>query len=98
MGARRAHFRRVLEGRGRHPEMVSRTGHEWLKLPGRGGLLAKCVTRLEFRAETEDFLLYQGPQRKENAKPSSRSKGANGSILSEMVQRHDGQDSYGPGF
>ena len=33
-------------------EMVSRTGHEWLRLGG--GLLAKLVTRQEFRAETED--------------------------------------------
>ena len=34
--------------------MISRTGHEWLRLPGRKGLLAKLVTRQEFRAETED--------------------------------------------
>lgn len=35
-------------------DMISRTGHEWLRLPGRKGLLAKLVTRQEFRAETED--------------------------------------------
>ena len=39
-------------------EMVSRTGHEWLRLGG--GLLAKLVTRQEFRAETEDDSLALG--------------------------------------
>jgi len=82
--------------------MVSRTGHEWLKLPGRGGLLAKCVTRLEFRAETEEFLLYQGPQRKLNggAKSATSSSGRSmsGNILAEIVERHDNQDVHGPGL
>ena len=40
---------------GRIPkEMIARNGHEWLRLPGRKGLLAKVVTRQEFRADTED--------------------------------------------
>jgi hypothetical protein len=34
--------------------MIARNGHEWLRLPGRKGLLAKVVTRQEFRADTED--------------------------------------------
>jgi len=55
--ARRAHAKRVLEVRRAHPELISRTGHEWLRLGG--GLLAKVVTRDEFRAETEDFILEQ---------------------------------------
>lgn len=35
-------------------EMIARNGHEWLRLPGRKGLLAKLVTRQEFRADTEE--------------------------------------------
>ena len=31
--------------------MVARSGHEWLKLPGRGGLLAKLPTRDEAIAQ-----------------------------------------------
>ncbi|CAE7255500.1 CRY2 [Symbiodinium natans] len=58
--------RQVLEVRRKHPEMVSRTGHEWLRLGG--GLLAKLVTRQEFRAETEDFIFYQGPTRSKGKK------------------------------
>ena len=34
--------------------MIARNGHEWLRLPGRKGLLAKVVTHQEFRADTED--------------------------------------------
>jgi len=100
--ARRAHFRRVLEVRRQNPAMISRTGHEWLKLPGRNGLLAKCVTRLEFRAETEDFLLYQGPPKKGKGKGkdarSSQSNSAGGSILAEIVDKHEATDTHGPGL
>jgi len=98
--ARRAHFRRVLEVRRTHPEMVSRTGHEWLKLPGRGGLLAKCVTRQEFRAETEDFLLYQGPQQKRSSGKAKASHGndASCSVLCDMVKRHESGEAHGPGL
>eukprot|EP00928_Gymnodinium_smaydae_P065329 TRINITY_DN48493_c0_g1_i1.p1 TRINITY_DN48493_c0_g1~~TRINITY_DN48493_c0_g1_i1.p1 ORF type:complete len:391 (+),score=37.23 TRINITY_DN48493_c0_g1_i1:726-1898(+) len=100
--ARRAHFRKVLDVRRQHPEMISRTGHEWLKLPGRGGLLAKCVTRQEFRAETEDFLLYQAPQRR----PLGRSVGARpadaqnafSSVLAEAVDRYNHEEAQGPGM
>lgn len=67
--ARRAHARHVIEVRRKHPEMVARGGHEWLKLPGRGGLLAKLVTRPEFRADTEDFIFKQTPGR---ARPAPR--------------------------
>ncbi|CAE8674392.1 unnamed protein product [Polarella glacialis] len=70
--ARRAHARRVIEVRRKHPEMVARTGHEWLKLPGKKGLLAKVVTRQEFRAETEDFIYYQGPARSEQQQQSKQ--------------------------
>jgi len=59
--ARKKHAEAVLEVRKWHPEMVARGGHEWLKLPGRGGLLAKVVTRDEFRADTTDFLFVQTP-------------------------------------
>eukprot|EP00927_Polykrikos_kofoidii_P070662 TRINITY_DN67073_c0_g1_i1.p1 TRINITY_DN67073_c0_g1~~TRINITY_DN67073_c0_g1_i1.p1 ORF type:complete len:1012 (+),score=123.63 TRINITY_DN67073_c0_g1_i1:369-3038(+) len=99
--ARRQHLRNVLEVRRKNPEMVSNTGHEWLKLPGRGGLLAKCVTRLEFRAETEDFLLYQSPARRSaSAKgaPLSKSRSVANSIIEEMANGDGIDDTHGPGL
>ncbi|CAE7168850.1 CRY2 [Symbiodinium microadriaticum] len=94
--ARRAHCRQVLEVRRKHPEMVSRTGHEWLRLGG--GLLAKLVTRQEFRAETEDFIFYQGPRQK-GSKGGSKGAGldAGRSVLAEEVQKHE-SDTFGPGL
>jgi len=99
--ARKTHCSHVLEVRRLHPEMVSRTGHEWLKLPGRGGLLAKCVTRLEFRAETEDFILYQNPAGKHQASKGAQSRLASCTeyqILADMEQRCQSGESYGPGL
>ncbi|CAE7868920.1 CRY2 [Symbiodinium necroappetens] len=94
--ARRAHCRQVLEVRRKHPEMVSRTGHEWLRLGG--GLLAKLVTRQEFRTETEDFIFYQGPRQK-GSKGGSKGAGldAGRSVLAEEVQKHE-SDTFGPGL
>ena len=62
-----------------HPEMISRTGHDWIRLGGgAGALLAKVVTRDEFRAETLDFLIEQrparGPQRRGQGAPATRSR------------------------
>ena len=94
--ARRRHCRQVLLVRQRHPELVARNGHEWLRLPGRKGLLAKLVTRQEFRADTaawrelevgrdakEDFIFYQGP----GMAPKQLSD--NQAVLSEEVSRHE---------
>eukprot|EP00930_Biecheleria_cincta_P037073 TRINITY_DN25425_c0_g1_i1.p1 TRINITY_DN25425_c0_g1~~TRINITY_DN25425_c0_g1_i1.p1 ORF type:complete len:904 (-),score=134.55 TRINITY_DN25425_c0_g1_i1:78-2789(-) len=98
--ARRNHFRRVLQVRRNHPEMISRTGHEWLKLPGRGGLLAKCVTRQEFRAETEDFIFFQGPRQKQaTVKRAAPSRNDHfGSVLCESMKRYETEDAQGPGL
>mmetsp|Transcript_51581 Transcript_51581/g.122716 ORF Transcript_51581/g.122716 Transcript_51581/m.122716 type:complete len:856 (-) Transcript_51581:136-2703(-) len=90
--ARREHVRHVIQVRRQHPEMVARTGHEWLKLPGRVGLLAKVVTRDEFRAETEDFIFYQGPQQ---SSASRRRGDARSDALADAVTRYEQQ---GPGL
>ncbi|CAK0806949.1 unnamed protein product, partial [Prorocentrum cordatum] len=85
--ARRAHARGVIDVRRRHPEMVSRCGHEWLRLPGRGGLLAKLVTRDEFRAETEDFLVRQTPARRGAAR---KPLGAGELVLADIARQAEG--------
>ncbi|CAJ1445271.1 unnamed protein product, partial [Effrenium voratum] len=87
--ARRQHCRHVLEVRRRHPDMISRTGHEWLRLPGRRGLLAKLVTRQEFRADTEDFIFYQG---RGKGRDAQRVNDAGREVFEEEVER------YGPGL
>merc|ERR1712232_1047730 len=83
--ARRAHTRNVIEVRKKHPEMISRCGHEWLKLPGRKGLLAKLVTRDEFRAETEDFLTRQTPARR-GSSAKQKERGAEKIVLAEFTR------------
>lgn len=94
--ARKQHCRHVLQLRKRHPEMIARNGHEWLRLPGRKGLLAKVVTRQEFRADTEDFIFYQSRPGRfgRKAAPAAASSGrggrlpdANQAILAEEVLR-----------
>eukprot|EP00929_Paragymnodinium_shiwhaense_P104538 TRINITY_DN69052_c0_g1_i1.p1 TRINITY_DN69052_c0_g1~~TRINITY_DN69052_c0_g1_i1.p1 ORF type:complete len:900 (+),score=154.66 TRINITY_DN69052_c0_g1_i1:83-2782(+) len=87
--ARRAHTKNVLEVRQRHPEMVSRTGHEWMKLPGRGNLLAKLVTRDEFRAETQDFLLYQSLGRVGGNAHRSQRCDDNRRAIQDAERRHE---------
>eukprot|EP00434_Breviolum_minutum_P013749 symbB.v1.2.012126.t1/scaffold827.1/size159509/1 len=89
--ARRQHCRRVLEVRQKHPDMISRTGHEWLRLPGRKGLLAKLVSRQEFRAETEDFIFYQSRGVAPGRGRDARASDANQAILAEEMYRQGGQ-------
>lgn len=88
--ARREHARRVIDVRRKNPEIVARSGHEWLSLPNRKGLLAKVVTRHEFRAETEDFIFFQGPQRHERPRAGTQKEA--------MLDAARSLDATGPGL
>ena len=55
--ARLAHARNVLQVRRDNPNTIARTGNEWFKRPD--GSLAALITRPDFRADTETFVLEQ---------------------------------------